>query len=68
MPGMLATILNVGLCNRTLHGLIRMTGNTRLAWDLYRRLINRLVQAAGALRIALASGQCSYKLWRFRKP
>jgi pyruvate,orthophosphate dikinase len=39
MPGMLDTILNVGLCDRTLPALIRMTGNPRHAWDSYRRLI-----------------------------
>lgn len=39
MPGMLDTLLNVGLCDRTLPALVRMTGNPRHAWDLYRRLI-----------------------------
>jgi pyruvate,orthophosphate dikinase len=39
MPGMMATILNVGLCERTLPALVRMTGNPRHAWDSYRRLV-----------------------------
>ena len=39
MPGMLETILNVGLNDETVHGLIRMSGNPRLAWDSYRRFI-----------------------------
>jgi pyruvate, orthophosphate dikinase len=39
MPGMLNTLLNVGLCDRTLPALIRMTGNPRQAWDSYRRLV-----------------------------
>ena len=39
MPGMLETLLNVGLCERTLPALVRMTGNPRHAWDSYRRLI-----------------------------
>jgi pyruvate,orthophosphate dikinase len=39
MPGMLDTILNLGLCDRTLPALVRMTGNPRHAWDSYRRLI-----------------------------
>jgi pyruvate,orthophosphate dikinase len=39
MPGMMDTILNVGLSGRTLPALIRMTGNPRHAWDSYRRLI-----------------------------
>src|SRR5208337_4443281 len=39
MPGMLDTILNTGLTPRTVHGLIRVTGNPRLAWDSYRRFV-----------------------------
>ncbi|MGZ5550761.1 MAG: PEP/pyruvate-binding domain-containing protein [Nitrososphaeraceae archaeon] len=39
MPGMLESILNVGLCDSTIDGLIRMTGNPKFVWDSYRRLI-----------------------------
>ncbi len=39
MPGMLETLLNVGLSDATLQGAIRMTGNPRFVWDSYRRLI-----------------------------
>ncbi len=39
MPGMLSSILNIGICNETLGGLLRMTGNPRFVWDSYRRLI-----------------------------
>ena len=39
MPGMLETVLDVGLCDGTARGLIALTGNPRLAWDSYRRLI-----------------------------
>jgi pyruvate,orthophosphate dikinase len=39
MPGMMDTILNIGLSDRTLPALIRSTGNPRHAWDSYRRLI-----------------------------
>ena len=39
MPGMMETILNVGLCEQSLRGLVRATGNPRQAWDCYRRLI-----------------------------
>ena len=31
--------LNIGLTDATLPGLLRLTGNHRLAWDAYRRLI-----------------------------
>jgi pyruvate,orthophosphate dikinase len=39
MPGMLDTILNVGLNERSVGGLARSTDNERFAWDSYRRLI-----------------------------
>jgi pyruvate,orthophosphate dikinase len=39
MPGMMETVLNVGLCSATIPGLIRKTGNPRFVWDAYRRLI-----------------------------
>ncbi len=39
MPGMMETLLNIGLCEHTLPGFIRVSGHPRLAWDAYRRLI-----------------------------
>jgi pyruvate,orthophosphate dikinase len=39
MPGMMDTVLNVGLCTATLPGLIKKTGNERFVRDSYRRLI-----------------------------
>src|SRR5512135_2318389 len=39
MPGMMDTILNLGLTGDTLQGIIRQTGNERFAWDAYRRFI-----------------------------
>ncbi len=39
MPGMLETVLDVGLCDESVEGLIALTGNPRLAWDSYRRLV-----------------------------
>lgn len=39
MPGMLDSVLNVGLNDATAQGIIRMTGNPRLAWDSYRRFV-----------------------------
>ncbi|PIV43877.1 MAG: pyruvate, phosphate dikinase, partial [Nitrospirae bacterium CG02_land_8_20_14_3_00_41_53] len=40
MPGMLDTVLNLGLNEATLNALIRKTGNKRFAYDAFRRLIN----------------------------
>ena len=39
MPGMMDTVLNLGLNEETLHGLIALTGNDRFGWDAYRRFI-----------------------------
>ncbi len=39
MPGMMETVLNVGLCSATIPGLIAKTDNPRFVWDAYRRLI-----------------------------
>lgn len=39
MPGMMETLLNIGLCDATVPGVLRQTGNPRLVWDAYRRLV-----------------------------
>ena len=39
MPGMMDTILNIGLCSATIPGMIKKTGNPRFVYDAYRRLI-----------------------------
>jgi pyruvate,orthophosphate dikinase len=44
MPGMLDTVLNVGLCEGVIRGMLRTTGNPRLVWDSYRRLIQSFAQ------------------------
>jgi pyruvate,orthophosphate dikinase len=39
MPGMMETVLNIGLTTKTIPGLIKKTNNPRFVWDAYRRLI-----------------------------
>ena len=39
MPGMMDTVLNIGLSSKTIPGLIKKTGNPRFVYDSYRRLI-----------------------------
>ncbi len=39
MPGMMDTILNLGLNDTTIQGLIKKTNNERFAWDSYRRFV-----------------------------
>jgi pyruvate,orthophosphate dikinase len=39
MPGMMETVLNIGLNDESVEGLAGTSGNERFAWDSYRRLI-----------------------------
>ncbi len=39
LPGMMDTILNLGMSDETVKGLIKKSGNERFAWDAYRRFI-----------------------------
>lgn len=39
MPGMMDTVLNLGINQKIVEGLIKKTGNERFAWDSYRRFI-----------------------------
>ena len=49
MPGMMETILDVGLNDATVRGLLRLTGNPRLAWDSYRRLVQSFAEVVHAV-------------------
>ncbi|MBW2060002.1 MAG: pyruvate, phosphate dikinase [Deltaproteobacteria bacterium] len=40
MPGMMDTVLNIGLNDRTVEGLINKTGNPRFVYDAYRRFVS----------------------------
>jgi len=53
MPGMMDTVLNLGLNQETLLGLIALSGNERFGWDAYRRFIGmfgRIVMGVDAAR------------------
>jgi pyruvate,orthophosphate dikinase len=39
MPGMMDTVLNIGLNDKTIKGMIELTGDERFVYDLYRRLV-----------------------------
>ena len=49
MPGMMETVLDIGVNDETVEGLIRLTGNPRLAWDSYRRLIQGFAEVVQGL-------------------
>jgi pyruvate,orthophosphate dikinase len=46
MPGMMDTVLNLGLSDRSVLGLAARTGNERFAWDSYRRFVQMLGNVA----------------------
>ena len=52
MPGMMETVLDVGLNFDTVEGLIRLTGNPRLAWDSFRRLVQGFAEVVAGLPVA----------------
>jgi pyruvate,orthophosphate dikinase len=52
MPGMMETVLDVGLNAEAVEGLIRCTGNPRLAWDSYRRLVQGYAEVVANLPTA----------------
>ena len=58
MPGMMETILNLGLNERSVEGLAQRTNNPRLAWDAYRRF----VQMYSAVVIGLPKEDLEAKL------
>ncbi|HXW26634.1 MAG TPA: PEP/pyruvate-binding domain-containing protein [Xanthobacteraceae bacterium] len=52
MPGMLETVLDVGLNAQTVRGLIRLTGNPQRAWDSYRRFVQGFAEVVWGLPAA----------------
>jgi pyruvate, orthophosphate dikinase len=58
MPGMMETILNLGLNEKSVNGLAKVTGNERFAWDAYRRL----VQMYSSVVIGLPKEELEHRL------
>ena len=60
MPGMMETVLNIGLSSKTLPGLVAKTGNERFVYDAYRRLITMyadvVMEKAGGIEPAEGEG------------
>ncbi len=50
MPGMMETVLNAGLTETTLRGLLRLTGNPRLAADCRRRLVQQFAEVVHGVK------------------
>jgi pyruvate,orthophosphate dikinase len=49
MPGMMETVLDVGISMTTVEALIRATGNPRLAWDSFRRFVQGYAEVVAGL-------------------
>ncbi len=60
MPGMMETVLNIGLCTATIPGMVAKTGNERFVYDAYRRLImmyaDVVMEKAGGVEPAEGDG------------
>jgi pyruvate,orthophosphate dikinase len=63
MPGMMDTILNIGLTDEVVDGLIQSTGNERFGWDSYRRLI----QMFGTIVLGMKDELFEYPLAELKK-
>ena len=61
MPGMLDTVLNLGLNERSVEGLARQTGDEHLAWDSRRRLIQMFAEVVRGVP-AMATWHPAYLL------
>ena len=64
MPGMLDTILSIGLDDVTLPGLLRVTGDPTFVWDSYRRLIQTYAEIVDGCRSAPFSAVIAEALTR----
>ena len=62
MPGMMDTVLNIGLNDKTAHGLIELTGDARFVFDAYRRLI----QMFGSVVMGVPDEVFEEKITQFR--
>ena len=57
MPGMLDTVLDVGCTLEAVHGLVRMTGHPRFAWDCRRRFIESYAHVVLGVDMAEFTGR-----------
>ena len=60
MPGMMDTVLNLGLNDWTVAGLARESGNPRFAWDAYRRFVQMYADVVLGLKAASSEEQSPF--------
>ena len=60
MPGMMDTVLDIGLNDDTIKGLIKQSGDERFAYDAYRRLVmmyaDVVMEKAGGIESKMVKG------------
>jgi pyruvate,orthophosphate dikinase len=57
MPGMMDTVLNLGLNEKAVEGLIKKTNNPRFAWDSYRRFIQMFANVVMGVNTSILESQ-----------
>tara|TARA_B100001971_G_C18268012_1_gene596283 strand:+ start:40283 stop:42943 length:2661 start_codon:yes stop_codon:yes gene_type:complete len=57
MPGMMDTVLNLGMNDKTVRGMAEQTGNARFAWDSYRRFIQMFSNVVLGLNTSILESQ-----------
>ena len=67
MPGMMDTVLNLGLNDRSIHGFIKQTGNERAGWDCYRRFIDMFGSVVMGPSTGLEHEHFEHELERIKK-
>lgn len=67
MPGMMDTVLNLGLNDKSIHGFIKQTGNERAGWDCYRRFIDMFGSVVMGPTTGLEHEHFEHELERLKK-
>jgi pyruvate, orthophosphate dikinase len=66
MPGMMDTVLNLGLNDKSIHGFIQQCGNERAGWDCYRRFIDMFGSVVMGPTTALEHEHFEHELQRIK--
>ncbi len=67
MPGMMDTVLNLGLNDKSIHGFMKQIGNERAGWDCYRRFIDMFGSVVMGPTTGLEHEHFEHELDRLKK-
>ncbi len=62
MPGMMDTVLNLGLNDETVQGIAKRSGNERFAWDAYRRFVQMYGDVVMGIGAEDEDGRCPFNV------